>query len=457
MKSIADEIYMRILKENREFSSQEVLREFFKIDTNDDEVAHRIVEPILSADVRFKQFRDNRWIAVKIRTIEQLPVVDAPFIMFYIDDIEDLKRGVLSTKINDKLSKENEHYSFFLYRGGMAYTDITIKELLKQINRYIFIPYDFKSLSFLKKIYRTVSPLKPEIKTLSIASIMLALFPEKKLKTWDDIIHEFSIVNLYSSYPLSKVKTLMYIFECILNIVPERGIRTVEELIDLSNIKRKDVDFSKYGFDRVFLKDIPEMPGVYLFYNREGEVIYVGKTSNLKMRIYSYFWNTGESVEKIGGILNSLHKIEYRILGSDLEALIEEYKLIDRYRPPFNKKLNIPERLIEVSDRILVVPAAIEGFLKLYFLSNKISLVECDFEYRKSDLFVFNVLKRINANRGYVFDPLKTIAISYMKRYEDNINIVDIDRYADHKNLLEALNLHWKNLNEIEKEKTVYI
>lgn len=455
MHNITDEIFDHVIKENRGFSNQEILKKFFKIDTDKRDMAKKIVEPLLKSDVRFKKHPDERWTAQKVKTIEEHLIADASFILFYIEDIERLKSKTL---IKDNTFHAIDDFSsFFHYKGGNVDQIINIKDILEDSNRYIFIPYDHGSLTRLKKLYRLFSPLHPELKTLSIKQIIKALFPEKILKTWDDIIQEFNIVNLYSSLPISNVKTLNHLIDLLFDTVQKQGYKLVGDLIELSRQFLKKVDFSRYGFDPEFLKEIPEMPGVYLFYNRNGDVIYVGKTNNLKVRISSYFWTTEESPEKIEGILNQLYRIEYRITGSDLEAIVEEFRLIDLYRPAFNVRINIPQRNIEVSNKILILPSSMGGALKLYFLSNTIPLLEFNFDCSGDHQGLLEILKKINTSRGYVFDPLKVIAISYIKRYEENMNVIDIDRYGREEDILDALRLHCRALDEVFKEKSVFI
>lgn len=454
VKSISDQIYTHMIEEKREFTNTELLTRFFKIDINDEETARKIIEPILRVDSRFKRLSDERWAAVKRLALEQLPVNAAPFVLFSIDEIKKLKNR---EREKDFFSVLGEYSSFLLYKGGNIRDDLSIRDILKQLNSYIFVPYDAKSLDRLKRIYRIVSPLRPEIITLSVKALSASLFPEKRLGTWDDIIREFSITSFQSNRPCSKTKTLMHVFEHILKSVQERGVVSVRELVALSSRGKKVVDFSRYAFDKNYLRDIPVLPGVYLFYNRQGDVIYVGKTNNLRSRIFSYFWNTGESLEKIKTILNQLYRIEYRILGSDLEALIEEYKLIDKHRPVFNTKMKIPERKIEVSSKILLLPSAKEGMIKLYFLSEKSPLREHDFDCSKPDSDVVHLLQRMHKDTEDLFDPLKIIALLYLKRYGENINTIELDRYANGEGVLNALKLHCKNMNEIDREKVVYI
>jgi len=459
MKSIVDQIYDEILKEKRSFSNQEIIKRFFKIVSIDDETAEKIIKPILKDDKRFKALDNNNWNAVKITDIDEMPIADTSFILFYIEDIAKDKnyQRVFEFSKKELFEIVKNYSSFILYKGGITIENLDIKDILKYLNRYIFIPYDLKSLNNLKKLYRTVSPLSLDIKTLSIKNLISILFPDKRLKSWDDIVKEFSLMNLYSENPSSRVKTLMHIFEHILSAVHERNILTTGHLKDLLTQNKKMIDFTNFGFNKDFLKNIPEMPGVYMFLNKNNNVIYVGKTVNLRQRINSYFWNTGESIEKIKGIINNLFIIKYKMLGSDFEALLNEYRLIDNYKPAFNQKINISERAIEIADKIIILPSLMEGMLKLYFLSNRIPLIEVNFDCKNSLEIITKILKKIRSSKDFVFDPLKVIAISYIKRYEDHINSIDIDKYGTDEDILEAIKHHCKNPDKIQQEKTMYI
>ncbi|MEW5950931.1 MAG: GIY-YIG nuclease family protein [Elusimicrobiota bacterium] len=85
------------------------------------------------------------------------------------------------------------------------------------------------------------------------------------------------------------------------------------------------------------LERLPQNPGVYIFKDSEGSVIYVGKAVNLKNRISSYFSAAAEKTWKTSSIKISAKKIEYIPCLSEREALILERRLIKKFNPFFNK------------------------------------------------------------------------------------------------------------------------
>src|SRR3989344_829420 len=80
---------------------------------------------------------------------------------------------------------------------------------------------------------------------------------------------------------------------------------------------------------------IPSDPGVYFFRNKSGIILYVGKATNLKARLSSYFQKNQKSL-KIKSLLNEASSISWNILNSETEALKKESELIKKYQPKYN-------------------------------------------------------------------------------------------------------------------------
>jgi excinuclease ABC subunit C len=83
------------------------------------------------------------------------------------------------------------------------------------------------------------------------------------------------------------------------------------------------------------IKLVPTQPGCYIYYNKDGEIIYVGKAKNLKRRVYSYFHKQHDSV-KVTILVSQIERMEYIITDSEVEALILESHLIKKHKPKYN-------------------------------------------------------------------------------------------------------------------------
>ncbi len=91
------------------------------------------------------------------------------------------------------------------------------------------------------------------------------------------------------------------------------------------------------------LKNLPTRPGVYLFKDDAGGVVYVGKAGTLRPRVRSYFRASGQS-PKTREMMRHVVSLETIVVGSEAEALILEANLIKEYRPRFNIQLRDDKR-----------------------------------------------------------------------------------------------------------------
>jgi len=81
---------------------------------------------------------------------------------------------------------------------------------------------------------------------------------------------------------------------------------------------------------------LPESPGVYLFKDAAGAVLYVGKARNLRSRVRSYFLESRWIDAKTGSLAREIADLETIVVGNEREALALEHNLIKQYRPKFN-------------------------------------------------------------------------------------------------------------------------
>jgi len=83
--------------------------------------------------------------------------------------------------------------------------------------------------------------------------------------------------------------------------------------------------------------DIPATPGIYRFFDKGGELLYVGKAKNLRFRLFSYKRAKSGSVSrKVARLIAKTYRIEIEETESELEALLLENRLIREHRPQFN-------------------------------------------------------------------------------------------------------------------------
>ena len=86
------------------------------------------------------------------------------------------------------------------------------------------------------------------------------------------------------------------------------------------------------------LRSLPDRPGVYQFYDREGKLLYVGKAKNLKKRVSSYF-NREHVSGKLNMLVRKTEEIRHIVVGSEFDALLLENNLIKEHQPRYNVML----------------------------------------------------------------------------------------------------------------------
>jgi excinuclease ABC subunit C len=84
------------------------------------------------------------------------------------------------------------------------------------------------------------------------------------------------------------------------------------------------------------IRSLPTKPGVYLYKNAEGEVIYVGKANNLRSRVRSYLLEASQANAKTGSLMREAVDLEYILVANEHEALALENNLIKQRKPRFN-------------------------------------------------------------------------------------------------------------------------
>jgi DNA polymerase-3 subunit epsilon len=131
----------------------------------------------------------------------------------------------------------------------------------------------------------------------------------------------------------------------LIGLAQERGARTVADLAGLAATRtRRLLD------KRHLAHGAPSHPGVYLFLGRNGQILYVGRARDLRSRLRSYF-RSDRQRPAVEAALAAAERIEWRVTGSELEAALEELRLIRELRPPGNARISRPERQVWLRQR----------------------------------------------------------------------------------------------------------
>ncbi|MEU4601777.1 DEDD exonuclease domain-containing protein [Kribbella sp. NPDC023972] len=137
---------------------------------------------------------------------------------------------------------------------------------------------------------------------------------------------------------LSDARATVDVLHGLFERVGSLGVQTLEDLQTFSARVAPAVRAKRH-----LAETLPHAPGVYLFTDDRGEVLYVGKSKDLRNRVRSYF-TASETRTRIGemiGIATGVRGIE---CGTSLEAEVRELRLIAEHKPRYNRRSKFPER-----------------------------------------------------------------------------------------------------------------
>ncbi|MGB8360367.1 MAG: DEDD exonuclease domain-containing protein, partial [Acidimicrobiia bacterium] len=135
---------------------------------------------------------------------------------------------------------------------------------------------------------------------------------------------------------LEDARATAHVFHALLERAGSLGVTNLDDLLQLPTA-RGSAHYSKIGLT----ENLPRRPGVYIFKDRDGTPIYVGKASNLRARVRQYFY--GDTRRSIGNMLKELDTIEHQVCDTVLEAEVTELRLIHAYRPRHNRRSRPPK------------------------------------------------------------------------------------------------------------------
>ena len=130
---------------------------------------------------------------------------------------------------------------------------------------------------------------------------------------------------------LDDAKATAHVLWALLERAGTIGVTHLDDLLTLPKAR------GAATYDKIHLTEaLPRRPGVYLFEDRSGTVIYVGKAKDLRSRVRSYFY--GDTRRRVGQMLRELDRIDHRVCATELEAEVTELRLIGAHLPRHNRR-----------------------------------------------------------------------------------------------------------------------
>jgi hypothetical protein len=239
--------------------------------------------------------------------------------------------------------------------------------------------------------------------------------------------------------PREVVGTLYQCWLLLLTGIPVEFCRDLESLTGWITAGT-EIDFSRFAFDREFLRQLPGTPGVYMMKNRAGRILYVGKSRNLRSRVSSYFTPQALLQPKIARIHRQLHSIDTFTVENEIEALLMEMRMIKDFRPVINLQSDVhvlQSGHSEERNLLLFVLETERDRVQVYLLSNGV------FAGRQAARLGRVPPKRLCSRiKSVFFAPVrgggqkvepweKEIVLRWFKAQQQRLNYLDVDQAGD--------------------------
>ncbi|HEY6281616.1 MAG TPA: exonuclease domain-containing protein [Burkholderiales bacterium] len=205
------------------------------------------------------------------------------------------------------------------------------RELLEQLNGSVFVAHNARfDYGFLKNEFRRLD-INFKAKVLCTVKLSRKFYPKESHHNLDTVIARHGLTCDARHRALGDAKVLWDFLLSLYETWGEAAVNNaVQELLKTPSLPSH--------LPQDVLQEIPEAPGVYLFYGVNEVPLYVGKSLNLRSRVLSHF-SGDHRTNKDLKLSQEVRRIEWIETAGELGALLREAKLIKELMPIFNRRL----------------------------------------------------------------------------------------------------------------------
>lgn len=231
------------------------------------------------------------------------------------------------------------------------------------------------------------------------------------------------------------------------------GIETQQQIETEEERELDTFDFANRQFSAADLRNAPATHGVYGFKNRAGEYVYIGKSVNVRRRLCGYFRPSDESPAKLARLRDQAYSFTVHPCGSELESLLYEHRLINKYHPKLNTQAAVdersgPRRPIDDCVVLLPHPESDRGVMVWIRSGQKIQLrpflpMSEDTKAQVQELQEFFFSEKTTPEKTD-FAELE-IATRWIQRRDAELLVVPVYRMASGSEVAEAIRTYWRD------------
>ncbi|HSH55883.1 MAG TPA: exonuclease domain-containing protein [Candidatus Limnocylindrales bacterium] len=222
-------------------------------------------------------------------------------------------------------------------KGAMPFRQIA-DEFYDILKGAVFVAHNVRfDYAFLKQEFKRVSkPFLP--KQVCTVKLSRTLYPEHRTHKLEALIERygFSFNKRHRAYDDAHV-----LWQFI-----EHTYRSFEpEIVEQAIARQMKQPALPKGLEPGLVKDLPETPGVYIFEDKTGRPLYIGKSINIKKRVLQHFGHDHDDGREYK-IAQAIRNVSTVTTGGELQALLLESRLVKEMQPLYNRKLRRTQKLM---------------------------------------------------------------------------------------------------------------
>ncbi len=422
----------------RPLPAEQILRELLNIFSPNSFAADRVLRSILGGDPRFRE-KMGLW-----SLTEQPASRVAQNVSLYLQ-ASDGHPGCFRGAVH--FPETDSSFEFFHGNGSTAGDALSLREGRRRAEHHILLVWNRRELHLWNRLLRSFGLPEWEGDTLVVSKLAArAITSASPYRHLGDLAACLDLAPPDNESMSAMARFLAASFQCLTERVPADRRKTTADLVRWSAEGDIKVDFSRFAFGRDLLARVPESPGVYIMRDRAGEVIYIGKSHNLRRRLRSYFTPRALKDAKVARIHSQLYSLEHLTCSNEVEALLLEMRMIRDFRPSINLQSAIHERPASYGrgrNLLLLIPAGDRA--EVYLLKNGA------FAARQSARLGRNPSKALRARikalyfggrrrKAAVPEDWETeIVASWLSKNRRRLNLFDVDEAGSYEEVLRRL------------------
>jgi DNA polymerase III subunit epsilon len=209
--------------------------------------------------------------------------------------------------------------------------DQVADELIERIKGRVFVAHNARfDYAFIKNEFKRIDT-NYSTDTLCTVRLSRRLYPQYYKHNLDSLIQRLGIRMEERHRALADARVLMHFLQ---RLPQEHDAETIQQAI--KHVMAKPA--LPANLPESVVEDLPECPGVYLFYGDNDMPLYVGKSTNIRSRVLSHFSGDHSSTKELR-ISQQMKRIEWRETAGELGALLLEARLVKEMQPIHNQRL----------------------------------------------------------------------------------------------------------------------